>query len=90
MKHRSTAVASMAIEEALRGKAFQVSDLQRALDDPPSRQTIYRVLNQLADDDWIERDGHTWQPSFKTRLLADIDEDSTQRQGFDLRANDVL
>lgn len=47
MKHRSAAVASAAFRRALRGDPFKVSDLQRALDDPPSRQTIYRVLGQL-------------------------------------------
>lgn len=89
MKHRSTAVASVAIEEALRGKPFQVSDVQRAIEDPPSRQTIYRVCRQLEADGWIVADGQTWKPGAKPELLADVEGDRDSR-GFDLRADDIL
>jgi len=90
MQHRSTAVASLAFEKALRGESFQVSDLQRGLSDSPSRQTVYRILGQLEADGWIQCEGNTWHPAFKTQLLADVDGDRGDRRGFDLGADDVL
>jgi len=90
MKHRSTAVASEALELALRGKSFQVEDIKRALSDPPSRQTIYRVLDQLADDDWVECERKLWFPGTKAKLLGDVDEIEKQSSGFDLSADDLL
>jgi len=73
MKHAATAVASAAVELALRGEAFQVSDLQHKLVDPPSRQTIYRVLRQLEEDDWIRSDHNTWRPDILAEMLGDVD-----------------
>jgi len=91
MKHRSTAAASRAIELALRSESFRVRDLQRGLPDTadaPSRQTLYRVLKQLADDDWIRRDGHTWRPDIKAEMLAGVDpnpdRDSNEGMSFDV------
>lgn len=89
MKHRTTAVASRALIRALRNEQIAVSDLQRAVDDPPSRQTIYRVLRQLEAYDWIEQDGNTWRPSYRAQALGDVD-DGEARSGFDLSADDLL
>jgi hypothetical protein len=90
MKHRSTAVASEALELALRGKSFQMQDIKRGLSDPPSRQTIYRVLKQLSEDDWIEYEGKLWFPGTKAKLLGDVDDVEKQSRGFDLSADDLL
>ncbi|UWG49151.1 hypothetical protein HSRCO_3010 (plasmid) [Halanaeroarchaeum sp. HSR-CO] len=76
MTHRAAAVASRAIELALRRKEFRVTDIQRGLSEPPSRQTIYRVLNQLQEDDWINNQGNLWKPSVKANLLSDIESES--------------
>lgn len=69
-----------------------MADVQRVLSDPPSRQTVYRVLRQLEADDWIRRDGHTWRPEIKANGLGDVDErqDQDRRRGFDLDAEDLL
>ena len=91
MKHRSTAVASQALELALRNKTFTVSELQRSLTNPPSRQTIYRILKQLQKDDWITCDGKTWKPDLKAQMLANTDtDDAKENRGFSLSADDVL
>lgn len=92
MQHRATAVASRALELALRGKSFRVRDVQRGLSDPPSRQTVYRVLQQLEADDWIRVDGHSWHPDIKSQMLADVDEgtDRDGRRGLGLDTEDLL
>ncbi|WP_277543728.1 hypothetical protein [Haloarcula laminariae] len=90
MKHRFTAVASRALELALRGQQFQVTDIQRGLSDPPSRQTIYRVLDQLAEDDWLRCSGKIWHPDIKADMLGDLDDEEDSRDGFSLSADDVL
>ena len=90
MKHRSTAVASHALELALRGQTFEVRDIQRGLTDPPSRQTIYRVLSQLEEDDWIVCEGKSWQPDLKATMLADVDGEDESDDGFSLSADDLL
>lgn len=84
MPHRATAVASHAIELALRGEAFKVQDLRRGIDDPPSRQTIYRVLRQLESDEWVTVDGHTWHPDFKAEALGDVDDSDEDTAGFSI------
>ena len=89
MTHRAAAVAGRAIEYALRGQRFQVSDLQDGTDDTPSRQTIYRVLDELASDDWVEREGKYWRPGFKADALGDVDE-VADRGGFSLDSSDLL
>ena len=82
--HRSAAVASRAIELALRRKQFTVKDIQRGLSDPPSRQTIYRVLETLQEEDWVENDGKNWEPSIKAQLLSDVDvEKESTTSAFD-------
>lgn len=73
-RHRAGAVASRAIGLALRGEPFQVSDVRRRLSDPPSRQTVYRVLAQLERDEWVRQDGKTWHPYFKAKALGDVDD----------------
>jgi len=66
-----------------------VSDVQEGLDDPPSRQTVYRILDELAEDDWVSSDGQFWEPDMKAELLGDVDE-SRDRDGFSLSADDLL
>jgi hypothetical protein len=92
MKHTATAVASAAVKLALRGEAFQVSDLQHKLADPPSRQTIYRVLRQLEADDWIRSDHNTWRPDIQAEILADVDPnpDGSRDQGMSFDAEELL
>jgi len=89
MEHRAAGVASQAIEFAVRGKVFTVRDVQRGLSDPPSRQTVYRVLRQLASDDWIRRESHLWHPDIKATMLGDVD-DTERRGGFSLSADNLL
>ena len=90
MGHRAAAVASRAIELAVRGQPFSVNDIQRGIEDAPSRQTIYRVLQQLEADDWITGDGHTYRPDFKAEALGDVDDSESGRKRFDISAEDVL
>jgi len=91
MTHRSAAVASRALELSLRGKQFPVDDVRRGLDDPPSRQTIYRVLDQLAEDDWLRCSGKIWHPDLKAEMLGDVDgNQGARREGFSLDSSDLL
>ncbi|PHQ39112.1 hypothetical protein DJ69_07950 [Halorubrum persicum] len=76
MTHRSAKIAAKAVEMSLRGEEFTVSDLARDESDPPSRQTIYRILDQLREDDWLVCEGDTWKPFVKPRMLADVDDDN--------------
>lgn len=71
--HRAAAVASAAIECAFTENQFRVEDVREKLADEetPSRQTMYRVMSQLADDDWVRLSGHTYFPGRKPELLAD-------------------
>jgi hypothetical protein len=90
MPHRAAAAASRALELALRGKHFQISDIQHGLTEPPSRQTIYRVLTQLEDDEWIQCSGKVWKPDLKATMLGDVDEGSGEKDGFSLNADELL
>jgi len=92
MDHRAAGVSSRAIELAVRGKAFQVADLQQPLANPPSRQTCYRVLRQLETDEWVERDGNTWRPGVKADLLGDVDDEPERhgRDGFSPDVSEIL
>lgn len=83
MSHRSAAVASRAIELALRKREVHVRDLQREVSDPPSRQTIYRVLRELEGDDWIEQRGNGWVPGMKATLLGDVEASTSKSGGVD-------
>lgn len=80
MTHRSAKIAAKAVEQSLRGQEFTVSDLTRGEKNPPSRQTIYRILDQLREDEWLVCEGDIWKPSVKARMLGsagDSDEDSS-------------
>jgi len=81
MSHRSTAVASRAVELSLRGERFQLEDVRRGVDDPPSRSTIHRVLRQLETDDWIEQRGNGWHPGVKAQMLSDVGSSDDQDDG---------
>lgn len=82
MTHRSAKIAAKAVEKSLRGQDFTVSSLTRGETDPPSRQTIYRILDQLREDDWIVCEGDTWKPSVKARMLGSSSEEAGR--GIDL------
>jgi DNA-binding PadR family transcriptional regulator len=71
------------------GVTDDVEDVRRGVDDPPSRQTIYRVLDQLAEDDWLIRDGKYWVPDLKAEMLGDVDEEP-DRGGISFDADDLL
>jgi len=82
MTHRSTKIAAKAVEKSLRGQEFTVSDLARGENNPPSRQTIYRILDQLRDDEWLVCEGDVWKPAVKPRMLgSDDDGDSAESGG---------
>jgi len=93
MTHRGAAVASRAIELALRGESFTADDIRRGVDDSPSRSTIYRVLRQLASCDWIEQQGNGWHPSVKAQLLRGSGSDdakSDRRGSFEIDIEDIV
>jgi len=90
MTHRSAATTARAIELALRGQTFSVDDVQRGLADPPSRQTVYRVLDELAGDDWVRCSGKKWHPDIKANMLGDVDDQEESNEGFSLSADDLL
>jgi len=68
--HRSAKITAKALEKSLRGQDFTVSDLAHGETNPPSRQTIYRILDQLREDDWLVCEGNTWKPAVKARMLG--------------------
>jgi len=70
MTHRSAAVASQAIEFALRDKSFSAADIREEIDNAPSQSTVYRVLDQLASDNWIQQRGNGWHPGMKPTSLG--------------------
>jgi len=87
MTHRAAAVASRGIELALQREPFTADDIRRGVDDPPSRSTVYRVLQQLAADDWIEQRGNGWHPDLKAQMLSGKEK---QDHGFSLDMDDIL
>jgi len=87
MTHRAAAVASRGIELALRREPFTADDVRRAISDPPSRATVYRVLDQLREDDWIEQRGNGWHPSVKAQMLSGKEK---KERGFSLDMDDIL
>lgn len=74
MTHRSAKIAAKAVEKSLRGQEFTVSELARGETDAPSRQTIYRILDQLREDEWLVCEGDTWKPAVKARMLGRDDD----------------
>ena len=91
MSHRAATVASRAIELALRGEHFTAADIRRGVDDPPSRSTLYRVLDQLAADDWIAQRGNGWAPGMKATMLGGGDDDTDDsRASFEIDTDDLL
>ena len=88
MTHRAAEVSGRAIELALRGQKFQLDDVTRQLSDPPSRQTVYRVLCQLDQDEWIEQRGKHWEPDIKAQGLSGNEEQKDRGMSFD--AEDLL
>ena len=93
MKHRAAAVASRGIELALQREPFTADDVRRGLnvrrghEDPPSRATVYRVLAQLQEDDWIEQRGNGWHPDVKAQMLSGKEK---RERGFSLDMDDIL
>lgn len=92
MSHRSAAVASRGIELALRNESFRLDDIRRGIDDPPAQSTIYRVLRQLEDDEWIEHRGNRWHPDIQATMLAGNGSTSTDtnRANFEIDTDDLL
>jgi hypothetical protein len=85
MTHRSAKIAAKAVEKSIRGQEFTVSDLVRGESDAPSRQTIYRILDQLREDEWLVCEGDTWKPSVKAQMLGNgDDDDGTSGRSIDL------
>jgi hypothetical protein len=77
MQHRSAAVASRALKLALTEGAFKASDVRRRFTHPPSEATVTRVLRQLEEDDWLQRekDGSSiWRAGIQARALGDLSE----------------
>jgi len=87
MTHRAAAVASRGIELALRREPFTADDIRRGVDDPPSRSTVYRVLAQLQEDEWIEQRGNGWHPDLKAQMLSGKEK---RESGFSLDLDDIL
>jgi DNA-binding IclR family transcriptional regulator len=85
MTHRAAAVASKAIEYALRDESFTVADVRDEIDDAPSRTTIYRILDELQRDNWIQQRGNGWQPGLKPTNLGNSSSDV-----IDLDTDDIL
>lgn len=90
MTHRAGAVASRAIELALRGESFTAADIRRGVDDAPSRSTVYRVLDELKADDWIAQRGNGWAPDMKATMLGGGDDDTNDGAGFEIDTDDLL
>lgn len=95
MKHRSAAVASKIIELSLNGCKFSVSDIEADITNSPSRQTIYRICDQLQEDDWIEQRGNGWHPSVKAQMIGSVDGGGRDRGdrdggGFEIDLDEVL
>jgi hypothetical protein len=88
MTQRAAAVASRAIEIALRGEPFTADDVRRGVEDPPSRATVYRVLAQLQEDEWIEQRGNGWHPDVKAQMLGGGEK--RDRGGFTIDVDDIL
>ena len=87
MEHRAAAVASRGIELAMQREPFTADDVRRGLADPPSRATVYRVLAQLQEDEWIEQRGNGWHPDVKAQMLSGR---KKRERGFSLDMDDIL
>jgi len=48
------------------------------------------VLAQLAEDDWITVEGHTWRPDIKADMLGDVGDRDDRREGMNFDASDLL
>lgn len=82
MEHRAAAVASRALKLALTEGAFKANDVRRAFARPPSEATVTRVLRQLEEDDWLERetDGSSiWRAGLQARALGDLSESAIEQ-----------
>lgn len=77
MEHRAVAVASRALKLALTEGSFKAGDVRRGFARPPSEATVTRVLRQLEEDDWLEREeagSSIWRAGFQARALGDLSE----------------
>jgi DNA-binding HxlR family transcriptional regulator len=77
MEHRAAAVASRAVKLALTEGAFKAGEVRRGLARPPSKATVTRVLRQLEDDGWLQREvegSSIWRAGFQARALGDLSE----------------
>lgn len=81
MEHQGAAVASRALKLALSEGAFKSEDVRRGFGRPPSRHTVRRVLRQLEEDDWLEReseDARIWRAGMQARMLGDLSDRALQ------------
>ena len=101
MVHRTTAIASFGIELSLQGRSFHTSEIIKKFEmkysgqkseKPPSRSTVYRVLCQLEEEDWIEQRGNNWFPNVKSQMLEREDESTSNQASsdFQIEIDDIL
>ena len=101
MVHRATAIASFGIELSLQERSFRTSEIVKKYEvkysgqkseKPPSRSTVYRVLCQLEEEDWIEQRGNKWFPNVKSQMLKGEDESTNNRTNsdFQIEMDDIL
>lgn len=73
--HKAAAAASRAIKLAITDGSFKASDVQRRFARPPSSSTVTRVLRQLEDDGWLQReseDSSIWRAGIQARMLGEM------------------
>ena len=81
MEHTGAAVAGRALKLALSEGAFKSEDVRRGFARPPSRHTVRRVLRQLEEDDWLQReseDARIWRAGMQARMLGDLSDRALQ------------
>jgi len=81
MEHRAAAVAGRAIKLAMTEGSFKASDVTQRISDPPSTATVYRVLRQLEQDDWLNRqaDGSSiWRAGMQAKMLGELSESAIE------------
>jgi len=86
MEHKAAAAASRALKLALSEGAFKSEDVRRRFARPPSRHTVRRVLRQLEEDDWLQReseDARIWRAGMQARMLGDLSDRARQKADRD-------
>lgn len=84
--HRSAKVASRAVRLAIREGSFKSPDVTGIMTDPPSRQTVTRILRQLEADGWLMRTdskSSIWRAGPLARRLGDLGDTARQQADRD-------